>query len=503
MEAAIVPIGPILLALVWAFRAAGGSSTAAGASVRLSRGTAVDAWIIFAMVLRGLAALAATAAVAGLMSEAPTYLGSGIALIVVSVLLFPGAIVDRVLAPLGLVRLTFWYSRMLCPFRTISDPLAGAVIDASRALRRSRVDRSATAAALGFERLTWRGPIASGWALIAWAELADACGDTPRARQIFEAAARAGDWRWAAARRHARLWMAADAAERGDWERVIALGRAAPWRHQARLMAHVVEATLGRPRRGRARLVARSIVTPSRRVLLPWILRALAATPPAGVEASPSGDADPLRQALVLHAEAVRAGASVRWSQLAALALAWERVASPATDAMLGRRIAVLGARIDPGVARDALLAEPREDVSRLMGMIAEPLPSGLVEPPLLRSVRHDTCDARLSALESLIGRLQVGGSPLPPPSSPDAWAAWGAVRAAYESLAQLSAPAELAWVLQRGWGHLCNHAAWIANACGEGALAHDIFAWLYAECRRLGVPADMKLLKENARVTG
>lgn len=458
------------------------------------RGPEADGWFVVALFVR-LGAI-------GYVAAEPASLLS-IPLLAIAV---PGLLIDGALVPLGLARTAYWWSRAFCPVRSWSDPLAGAVVDSVRALRVRPRHGSERADDLSF-RLCHRGGITSSWALVAWAELADLRGQKSGARLLMAAARRRGG-ALSRARRRAARWLLADASERGAWHEALLLARKSPPLHEAKLVAACLRIGAGAPQRtgavrsalARAAIVARWALTPHRRATWGWVRHAPRRR--AAIESPPAGASDSLlAKALDAHRHAMALGAFGGWREIEAAASAWDRVACPETDAALGRRIAALAARIAPAEARATVLTRAQDDLAALVRLASE---SRRDDPPAvtLAIARAKIVEERSAVYAALVAATPSRAWSHPAPPTTDSWAAWSAIRGAFEDLAAVSTQSERASALLGTWGALCNHGAWLANECHERQLAHDVFAWLRDACRALRVPAEMKLLERNARAT-
>jgi hypothetical protein len=483
MEAAISAVTIAIIVLILLMRS--GTGRAHGGSDFAAGSIEVNPWALLAFVVRA-SALGFFVFALVSIARGEAGLATVVTILVTLPLIRPSLVVDRVLVPLGMPATAFWFSRVM------GEPRSGALIDAARALPGSGRRRPQRTEWLRWQVRFHLEPPRSAWDLVASAELKDATDDRAGARRLFEAVAllevgrRTARWR-----RHAHRWLLADAASSGDWPRVRRLASTAPPLHEARLIAAAM-APVRRP----AGLVLRWAATPRHAATWAWLRRGLR---PRSAPLVPAGEPD-LQRALRLHA---RLDANtITWQDLGSAAEAWERVDSPALRAEIGRRIAVLEARATPGDVVDAMLGAVEQDLVALVRAVAAPPGDDAPQPRLLQSARDQVVQERFETLQDAAWELAGLARPSAPPPADICWSAWGAWRRAWNALQLVAPPDELASVLTAQWGTACNFGANAANRFGQRMLAREVFRFLLRECRRLHVPADMKLLEGNVKAT-
>jgi hypothetical protein len=456
----------------------------------------IGGWPLLTLVLRGAAATwlffeVTALADEGVVPSAPWVVAQG-------VVLFPSAVVG-LLVRLGWVRPAWLATRVLVPWEAFVDPASVAILNGGRALRHARVQRPAAVSFLR-TRLGLMPPVRSGLPLLAAATVADALGVASSARLLFAAAASLPRW-WGRRRPRAaaRRWLAADAAERGDVDALVALAGASADGGLA------YAAVLGQVRAGRTaatpgRLRYEAIASPGAWTLAPLGWNLCSADPQ--LPARPASSGEPLTDALALHAwsMSVHPGA-LEPDDLVALSSAWAAaVASEDLLARIGRRIASLQAKISPEAARAAIVGEVLGDLVRLVDALPRPLEITLPPGSPLDAARQAVVEQRIALFQTAAEEFR--GAERQAFQRFAAWEQWMTVREAWERLGWVATTDERRSALQDAWGVLCNRGAQLANVHREIALAHEIFRFLHAECTMWGVVTEGDLLERNTAIT-
>jgi hypothetical protein len=427
----------------------------------------------------------------GDLAAAPWVVGFG-------VLAFPGPLSRRLLVPLGLPRLAF----ALASIPTLGwarDREGGAILTAVWAVNRCRrpserhaawiESRLARCRQLGGAGMVasaiaaaWRGELETAWCLLWAVELGHA--------QALPAMAR----------RHAAAWLAASAAERGDWAAVVAIGERRRFVTRfTRFLALVGRSLLaaysqGSPPRA-ATLVAAWLLAPHRRATRQLLRRALHASGANATDGASRGKGASRARRRTSPGAVARADAG---ASVIALARTWEAViADPQLAPALLHRAAVLGAA--PGTV-EAAIAELRREVfvdlaeQALAARIrlARLRRAGLAD--LAAAVREELMTRLEAAVEATARRVEAARA-LPPV---DELREWVALRSHYDRAAESGGPAlrRLAFsAVHRKIGSL---GVWLFNVRRERPLAHAILRWLQHEAQRVGDEDVAELQRRN-----
>ena len=290
------------------------------------------------------------------------------------VLLFaPALVIQQILVPLRMPRVTFWIARWFGPVGMLKEAKAGAALYGALTLARRR--RRAMPAILWLEQQAKQARTFRGASVVTAGLLAALRGDRRRARSLFLLAdAMRRKFIPASARVVARDWLIANSAGSGNWREVIRLGlRGRDSTRWSYAVARIAERLVGDPKAWPAwRLWLCWIIAPRRRPTLALVRRALAVPAP-----EPSGDAGPAAEALpdalaVLACELSRnEGQDGRalGDAVGAVEAALDR---PAARAALEQRLLALGGRQAP----DAAVASFRKGVADLLVPIIEASPT-------------------------------------------------------------------------------------------------------------------------------
>lgn len=419
-------------------------------------------------------------------------------------MLVPWGVLRRVLAPLGQVRA----SHLLAELSTVgfgSDPRGGAAMAAALALLH-KTNASDDDVAWVEEQLKLARPLHAG-GLAAAAVMRLRGRDPEGARQLFQSV----ELLTSATspllpRRVAGEWLAADAASRGDWERVVALTASPGVLHTSRatwLLGAVARRLLRREDApSDERLWALWLLAPARSHTRPLLHRALAT--PRGAEAPASREApytaepaDPLLRALTLQARLWGRG-SLSLDELARLGEAWD---DALRDSALERRLLIRSAEL--GTHEGSRVRAQLGDMAaqQLANHARERgLPLGSLEAPgpTIERATRLLRDVMLTELESVcdsVRRRAIDQRELPPV---DEWREWLAIRRRYERLGSIAGPVgrRLAWPKVRD--DICKLAVWLWNVRNEKIIAHAMFRWLLDEATALDDHEAIALQKKN-----
>jgi hypothetical protein len=316
----------------------------------------------------------------------------------------------------------------------------------------------------------------------------------------------------AIAQRLAASWLAAEAAERGDWARVEALCERSSRRSAAtRFLGHAA-----------VRLRDRDWPTSDGKLywwwlcsgrwvaLWPLLRRALAvpldrmeeAQKPESIEPPPSGDR--VADALRLHALVLGRGAEqLRAEDLGCLGRAWDEARrDPALRRHAAERALVLGAPSSQSGERaiERVVHAAEEDlaaVARAAGIALSCVePAGETVEAAARRLRNEL----LSALELASGAVRRRVEELRELPALDEWREWTALRRQAEEAARLGGLSLRRLAFPTLHSDLCKWAVWLWNVRRERVVAHAIFTWLLDEARAVGDQSAVELQEKNTR---
>jgi hypothetical protein len=421
------------------------------------------------------------------------------------VLAFPWAIARRVAIPRGwwrvaraLVRSSAWV--------WYDDNRGGALVAAAWASVRA----GGPAAALRFIDRECEAHPAGGSALVLASGLAaSARGDLDGARRLIASVVEfEGPVGPAMARRLAIEWCAAEAATRGDWERVAELGRDARGTAASRWLGLVAARLLGAtPLPSDDELRRRWRRVPHRDALRSLLDRALATAPVARERpADPPGprprarlpDGEPHAVALRMHAELVAGDRAVRVEHVEALGRAWDRVLGDRDFAgRASARATELGAK---GDALERL--RERVDGELLAVVVARGLTIGDDDGPTtgatFERVRRRVHTRLLDELELTADALasRVKGRRAQPIH--EEWREWLALRGQYERAVAMTGLGLRRHAFATVHGPACSLAAWLWNDRKAKVHAHQMFRWLLREAELVEDEAAILLQRRN-----
>ena len=447
------------------------------------------------------------------------------------VVLFPWWIVSRILVPLGRWRAA-WALTHLAAWTWRGDRGGGALVAGAwtlvlRQARGRRPDPKAVSWLVGRrdELRPLRGGGILGSALLA--ELRD---DREGMLELTESVLMLSpDARHAGARGLAAQWLAAWAAERGDWDEVLAVTRRV--RNVpagARLLHLLARARVGRDERpvGKVVLLSAWLLAPGRRRTWAWVRATWAAKRDAqsvarsGSAESGSGaqtqseaeSATAAENESEAESEAVRAprlavtaharlshaaGRTITATELLQLALAWQQALdSPAVREGLAERAKAIGARRwDPLETARAQVIDELAELLHRSGVSADALP----EPPLLLAMAmtrvESLATAEVEARWTPIERRNDDDTALP---AIDEWREFVALARAYEAAVRIRGDVGRRLLFEDTDTAISNLAAGLWNDRSERSIANAMFAWLLPEAEAVHDPEAIRRLTRN-----
>jgi hypothetical protein len=423
------------------------------------------------------------------------------------VLLMPWSISRHVLIPLGLARPAYWLAR-LAGWTWKHDRHGGGLVAGAWALLRQREPSRETMDWLARQRD--RQPAFQASHVLATGLMAAARGDLASARVLLESVEEIGPHRTPRiAQALAREWLAADAASRGQWARVVSLARGARAATRTVRLLAKVGGHLDGNRAATASPVSlwwSWLVAPHRRHTLALVRQAArASVAAAGRGAAPvhalttSLQPDPHTDALTTHV-AVLCG-QVGPSQAVALrylAHAWDRaLASPDTGRAILQRAATLGARNGARavVALTETVARDLADMARAYDL---PIAAWSRDSDSLREaerlLREQLCAEVELAFDALRDRLAQNRSL----SSIDEWREWLSLRALHRRAGSLGGFDLRRLVFPHVHNVACKMAVWLWNERREYFLANAMFHWLMQEAVAVGDAEAIELQRRN-----
>ncbi len=401
----------------------------------------------------------------------------------VGLYLFPALVLSRVLVPLGLARAAYVYARITPPVAMSEEAVAGAVFYSAVAAHRAKKIDAAHLDRLDMH-LASPAVRPRGIAVAAAGLIAAARGRRETARLLLASVDVIPNRLAPSAVRYAaRSWLVADAAERGDWRHVAALGRGrgsyVRWPY---LMGAIAQRLLGDAKApSRAALVVLFLVAPHRRATLPILRRALAVPRSTSTQHQADPDRDALDHALEMHVAFLRAPtarAVVRAGQ------AWDAVrASPSAAAIVARR--ALAVEVSGDVALERMIERV---ASELAPYVSRVLPRERASSVTLTAAQEHARRLAFDDIETLATALQARHASKTPLNVLSEWCEWSALRTRCERLFRETDDADARRAaFEIVYPASCNYAAWIFNARLEKLLANGIFSWLLTEAKAVG----------------
>lgn len=439
--------------------------------------------------------------------------------------LFPGPIVQRLLVPAGWWRLASAVTH-LSLWRWRGDVAGGALLASAQALTARPARASGSALATLVKRRD-QLDVLRGGGILASALMAELRGDHDTMLSLTRSVLWLnGEAVHTTARGLAAQWLAAEAAQRGDWSQVERLCRGvASLPPGARLLAAIADLQLSEApgRRQRMRLLAAWLTAPHRRRTWPTVAAALRSRPGphsdpdtadtdnsdhdastlAPSEADPTADTvhlnpdERLRLAVAAHAR-ICAGPSSA-AAVVDLARAWqEALDSAALSQAVAARAEAIGARRgDPMAAARAQVTE--ELVALVRGTSVDL--SALHDPPaLLVAAAAQVESAAMAEVEASwapIERRRKLGETLP---TIDEWREFIALRVAYDAAVALRGDAGRRLLFDDTDTAVSNLAARLFNDRDERSLANAMFAWLLPEAEAINDREAIGRLTRNVR---
>jgi hypothetical protein len=449
--------------------------------------------------------------VAGGVSVAFVPVIAPVVVLVLAILAAPWPFTRFVLIPLGLPRLAYWLARTSDVVFHV-DRLGGAAAAAAWALCRQRPQDEESVEWLT-AKLAEQAPL-GGAGVLASGLLLAARGDLDGARTLI-ASVDDVDARICPpeAKRIAYGWLAADAAERGEWARVAELG--VTWQQagrQAWLLSAIAQSLLldpltsGAP--GRLGLWLRWALAPYRRATLPLVQRALAALdgtfiepeedpPVAPAAGAPGGDA--IRTALSLHASVLtRPREALRPEDVRAAGQAWDAALfDKATERILLERAVIVGAAGAASVL-DRMRAAVEDDLAGVVlasGMRLVDLGDRGEMASRVRAQLRDRLLTEIEAASDAIRRRADDKRALP---GPDEWREWGNLRELYARAVRSAGDDLRRLAFVKVYPDATSFAVWLYNDRHQRPLGNVIFRWLLAEATALDDSRAVTLMTKN-----
>jgi len=431
-----------------------------------------------------------------------------VACVLLAMALLPALTLRALLIPLGLPRTTYWFAFLTPPVAHSAEVRGGAALVGALALgRRRSIDRGT---------IDWldlhlaRELRLRSLSIAAAGLLAALRGKKETTRLLFLALEGISSRAPRIARRTARSWLVADAAGRGDWKEVTALGRGRGVRLGLRwpyamgtIASRLTEAAAGP---SNAALWFAWLLAPHRRATYPLLRRALAVprsperetTPAAArlLHATPSEATDPLDLALRAHAGCLTNPTA---ESVLAAGHAWDAARdSTAVQSLFARRALALETHTGADAAMSRLLESAEADLAPLVELVhaRSVTESAMLDAAFGRAHRRameeiETRAAILAERTTDKRALHVSGE----------WMEWGALRRHCERIGRRSSPSARRATFTVVYRPACDYGAWLFNVRGEKLLANAIFRWLAQYARDVGDATALAVLERNVKV--
>ena len=417
----------------------------------------------------------------------------------------PWLIVRAICVPLGMWR-TAYAMGLLSGWTWRGHRLGGALVGAAWALLRRR--KAHSAAIMWLEQQRNDAEELAGPHVLASGMLAVRRGDTTAARTLLNYLLELAENRGCPpiTQKLAREWLAVDAADCGDWQRVGDLAQELPNTRMTRFLGTVSRCLTG-------------AAVPSSEVWLSWLLapqrRSTRHLRDAALNSGPGNvapavtpsnsdfaDSDLHTATLRLHASLLaRDPKSITQADVQQLARSWDKcLASAALRDEISHRTKVLGRceaddafrRFEGQVQSSVLEVVRRAELSLaclpadsgcLRGAVAQLRETLLNEIELAYNALHDRIDddRALPAIDELRELLSLR----------DIYER--AIIAGGEDLRRLAFP-----IVHES---LCAFAVWLWNEREEYIVAHSLFQWLMLEAVKVGDERAIELQRENLDV--
>ena len=429
-----------------------------------------------------------------------------ISLTVFLILALPWHVTRLVLVPLGLARPAYYLASLAgTTFRL--DPTGGAAVAAAWALgRQRRLDEETADWLAGV--LAAQAPM-RGAGLLASGLLLAARGDLEGGRALIGAVLDVDPRaRPPVVSRIAGAWLAADAAERGDWTRVAELGQTPGQSGRIGwLLSAIAQSLLLEPMSpGKAGLWVRWALAPHRPETLPMVERALSALDGGFIEpedeppiapAVPEGDA--VRTALALHAAVLtRPHGALRAEDVCAAGQAWDAaLGDRALERTVLERALAVGASGGGGVL-ERMRATVEDDLAGAVLASGMPLKDLAGHGEVATRVRARLRDRLLTEIEAAsdaVKRRTDDKRALPPA---DEWREWGRLRDVYERGVKSAGDDLRRLAFAKVYSDACAYSVWLYNDQKQRPLANAIFRWLLAEATALDDARAVTLMSKN-----
>jgi len=423
-------------------------------------------------------------------------------------LALPWPFTRLVLIPLGLPRLSYWLART-SDFTFRLDRSGGAALAAGWALCRQRpLDEESADWLAG--RLAAEAPL-GGAGVAASGLLLAARGDLEGARMLLASVAEVDDRVCPpVAKSIAGGWLAADAAERGEWTRVAEHGLTLG--HGGRigwLLSAIAQSLLLEPMApGKLGLWLRWALAPHRRATLPLVQRALEALdgvfiepeddPPIAPAPAASGS-DAIRTALSLHAAVLtRPPATLRPEDVRAAGQAWDAaLLDKATERHLLERALVVGAA-GAGSVLGRMRAAVEDDLTAAVLASGMPIKELGDRGEVASRVRARLRDELLSAIEAASDAIKRRVDDKRALPAADEWREWSSLRAVYERGVLCAGDDLRRLAFVKVYPDVSGYAVWLFNERKQRPLGNAIFRWLLQEATALDDTRASALMAKN-----
>lgn len=454
--------------------------------------------MIAAIDLDAVLPLAALAALAAVPVLVPT----------VVLLFLPWPLTRYVLIPLGLPRSSFVVTH-LALLTWAGQTRRGAIVAAAWAALRSKRDERDLLDWL--ESLLARRTPLGVQEVTAYGLIAVKRGHLDDARSLLSSADElAKNHGPTLAGAIAAEWVTADAAARGDWERVYEVAHADAVRTRAtRLVGDVAGRLTGRDEAPPWRLWLRWLVAPHRIHTHALVRRALDQAPGSATRVVPDAVVlpqadDPFLAALTLHAALLeRPSTALLAEDLVRLARAWdEAFDDPATAQGIADRANALGSP-----ASDRALTQLMDDVEQDLVALARtadlappgPMVASRTLQGALKKLRADAL-AELELAADLLEHRVDEKRALP---AVDEWRDWQKLRHQAEAAFRVGDPKLKRLVFAALHGPVCALAVWLFNDRHERHAAHAIFSWLLEKAEEVDDVDAIRLQQGNVTASG
>jgi hypothetical protein len=454
--------------------------------------------------------LSCTLALAGFVTISIVPLAFPLVLLLIAVFTIPWPFARFVLIPLGLARMAYWLTRTADVVFRI-DRHGGASTAAAWALCRQSPPDDETVDWLT-RKLAEQAPL-GGAGILASGLLLAARGDVDGARTLIASVADVDERVCPPeARRLANAWLAADAAERGQWARVAELGQTLDQGGRlAWLLSAIAQSLLLEPMApGKLGLWLRWALAPRRRATLPLVRRALSALDGTFIE--PEGDAplapaadvpgdDAIGTALSLHTSVLtRPSGALRPDDVRAAGQAWDHaLLDKETRGLLLKRSMILGAGTADGVLARMRTAVEDDLAAAVLasGMKLVDL-GGLGAGETASRVRARLRDRLLTEIEAASDALRRRTDDKRGLPGPDEWREFANLRALYERGVSSAGTELRRLAFVKVYPDANSFAVWLFNDHRQRPLGNAIFRWLLAEATALDDSRAVALLTKN-----